>query len=371
MNYFLLEFVFMSLLLTFAFAAIRTDLQRKNVEVAEIDKNAHIDQENHEIVFREGNDFEDVFRCTKGSGKRLTFNADRSFAACCAPGQRLLGSLDTAFDCCADGHVLTGTDRTGYRCCPTGLSYDGIRCSALCKNGKVMVDGKCICPPGTAPTADGGCKRPTGCDSGITTDSSIKKANHMIGTCYLFKMENGHTFGYDSGQLYYSAADHSNQHRFGKFKFCKNERCAAGSSVDPNDAIRIKDIQGTITQSSETQGNRWLNKASDGNHVGRTTRYEDAGLFTITKWSCGKYCLGGYEDGISYACPSETPSITFTTDRQACTPVEIIEVPCDIHALENNCMWEKTPGACGPGNSDSCQCSKSWGVTHSGYLNVQ
>ncbi|KAI1090030.1 hypothetical protein F5B19DRAFT_494857 [Rostrohypoxylon terebratum] len=355
-----LRLIATSLWLPFALGAIRTDLQRRNVEVAEIDKNAHIDHDNQEIVFKEGGDFEDVFRCTRSSGKRLTFTADNTVAACCLPGQRLLGTLDTAFDCCAPGHSLTGTDRNGYKCCPTGQFFDGLRCGGVCMNGRVMVDGQCVCPPGTSSTADGSCKALAGCDSGITT-----------GACYLFRMENGHTFGYDSGQLHYSAADHSNQHRLGKFKLCKNERCTPGSSVDPHDAIRIKDVQGTITQSSETQGNRWLNKASEGNHIGRTARFEDAGVFTITKWACGEYCLGGYDDGVTYAFPSETPSLTFTQDRQACTPIEILEVPCDIHSIENNCMWEKVPGTCGPGSSGSCHCPKGWGLGRHEYLAVQ
>ncbi|OTB09181.1 hypothetical protein M426DRAFT_34099, partial [Hypoxylon sp. CI-4A] len=260
-----------------------------------------------------------------------TWNADKTFLACCIPGHRLLGDIHTAFDCCADGHSLTGNDRTGYRCCPVGQSYDGYQCGSVCKHGRIMVDGECVCPPGTSPAADGGCKGPVGCDSGLTT----------AGTCYAFKTENGHTFGYDSRQLYYSAADHSNQHRLGKFKFCKNERCTADNSVNPNDAVHIQDIQGIISHSS---GPRWLSKVADGTHIGRTPRYEDSGLFSITKWSCGKYCFGGYEEGVSYH--SDTYPLTFTADKQACIPVEIMEVPCDIHAIENNCMWEKAPGAC-------------------------
>ncbi|KAI0843968.1 hypothetical protein F5Y00DRAFT_249822 [Daldinia vernicosa] len=335
--------------LPFAFGAIRRDLNKRNVEIAQIDHDSRIDQRSQEILFKEADsDFEDVFRCVGGTGKRLTFDADQVFVACCAPGQRLLGSPDTAFDCCAEGHDLVGSDHTGYRCCPIGQSYDGIRCGWVCSNGKVMVDGQCVCPLGTSPAADGGCRGPIGCDSGITT-----------GKCYVFRMENGHTLGYDSIQLHYSAADHSSQHRIGRFKICGNEACTIGRAVNPNDPVHIKDVQGTAHQSSESQGSQWLNGASDGNHIGRTPLYGDSGVFTLTKWSCGKYCLGGFGKGISYAFPSETPSITFTLDRQACTPIEIIEVPCDIHKVENNCMWEKVPGSCGPGDSNSCRCSKT------------
>ncbi|KAK6950787.1 hypothetical protein Daesc_007312 [Daldinia eschscholtzii] len=344
-----LGLLFYSSGIPFAFGAVRRDLNKRNVEVAQIDRDSHIDQRTQEILFKEPNsDFEDVFRCVKNTGKRLTFDANHVFVACCAPGQRLHGTPETAFDCCADGHDIAGSHHTGYRCCPTGQSYDGYRCGGTCGNGKVMVNGRCVCPAGTTPTADGDCRGPIGCDSGITT-----------GKCYVFKMENGHTFGYDNGQSYYSAADHSNQHRPGRFKFCGNEACTPGHSINPNDQVRIKDIQGTASQSSESQDNQWLNGASDGNHIGRTTAYSDSGVFTLTKWSCGKYCLGGYGKGVSYACPSETPSITFTLDRQACTPIEIIEVPCDIHMVENNCMWEKEPGSCGPGDSNNCRCSKT------------
>ncbi|KAI2624967.1 hypothetical protein GGR54DRAFT_629423 [Hypoxylon sp. NC1633] len=337
MNY-LLRILVLSLGLPPALGAIRRDLNSKNVQVAEIDKHARINEEKQEILFENrDSDFVDSMWCSKRSGKRLTFSADRVFVACCAPGQKLLGTLLTAFDCCDEGHDLVGSDKTGYRCSP------------VCSNGKTMMLGRCVCPPGMTETADGGCKWPSvDCDSGITT-----------GKCYIIKMENGQTFGYDSESLWYSADDNSYHHRLGKFQFCKDERCATDLSVNPSDAIRIKDIQGTSARTSELQGNQWLNTASSGKHIGRTQRYQDAGSFAITKWSCGKYCLGGLQDGVSLARTNNVPSITFTDDEQTCTPVEIIHVPCDVRAVENNCFWEKLPGTCGPGNSNSCHCPKA------------
>ena len=173
MKYLYLGLLATSLHLPFVSGAVRRDLHRKNVNVAEIDDTAIIDEFAQECVFpTPGSDFEDTFRCTKRSGNKLTFSADKKFVACCAAGQRLVGSPDTAFDCCGVGHGLAGSPEAGYRCCPTGQVYDGRICKypvtePVCRNGKALVDGRCTCPPGKVETADGVCEAPGYCDSGI------------------------------------------------------------------------------------------------------------------------------------------------------------------------------------------------------------
>lgn len=163
-------------------------------------------------------------------------------------------------------------------------------------------------------------------------------------------MQNGFLLGYDTVN-WYNAGPETSVHKFGMFSFCKDEKCKAGLSVNPGDRIQIFDHH-----NAGTAGN-WLDGAKDGIHINRTPDYGKAGNFSITKWTCGKYCLGGLDYGIREACPSNTPSLTFNTqDKQQCLPVEIAQIPCDIHSAENNCLWEKTPGACGPGDSNHCQC---------------
>lgn len=72
--------------------------------------------------------------------------------ACCLPGQNLVGSKDTAFDCCGEGHDLAGEKGVGFTCCPTGQKFDGKMCKPcapeppVCRNGKTMKDGMCVCP---------------------------------------------------------------------------------------------------------------------------------------------------------------------------------------------------------------------------------
>ncbi len=69
----------------------------------------------------------------------------------------------------------------------------------------------------------------------------------------------------------------------------------------------------------------------------------------MTKWPCGKYCLGGLNACIGPTCPSDVTVMTFTTaDKDSCVVVDLMEVPCDIHAKENNCIWK---------NGDEC-CNK-------------
>ncbi|GAO19530.1 hypothetical protein UVI_02040560 [Ustilaginoidea virens] len=76
------------------------------------------------------------------AGTSPTLSDDKKYFACCAAGQRLLGSPETAFDCCAAGHDLVGSPEHGWHCCPTGFEWDGNLCKQVCKNGKVLVDGK-------------------------------------------------------------------------------------------------------------------------------------------------------------------------------------------------------------------------------------
>ncbi|GAB1315338.1 hypothetical protein MFIFM68171_05548 [Madurella fahalii] len=105
--------------------SIRREFGRRNVQVAEVTPGAVIDYEEHEINFHtSGSDFEDSLRCNPRLGKRLTLSADRQWAACCRPGESLLGSPQTAFDCCQPGQILAGSRQTGYACSPAGNVYD-------------------------------------------------------------------------------------------------------------------------------------------------------------------------------------------------------------------------------------------------------
>jgi hypothetical protein len=166
-------------------------------------------------------------------------------------------------------------------------------------------------------------------------------------------MENGKLLGYDNAG-WYSAADDSNAHIFGKFQFCKAEPCDGTSAINPGDLAYIKDIHGVAN--SGGRANEWLNNNQNGWHVTKTPSFKDAGKFAITRWTCGKYCLTGFEYGLGPTCPSVAPALTFNTlDKQACRPVELTEVPCNVRAVGNNWAWSKMPGACGPGDSEHCK----------------
>lgn len=167
---------------------------------------------------------------------------------------------------------------------------------------------------------------------------------HLPGKCYTLRMENGELLGYHRAG-WYTASSSSRHHIFGKFKFCKSEACDSNESIDPTDGFRIRDLHGDAETGS--RANHWLDNKSGGGHISKTPDYEKAGIFSVTKWSCGQYCLTGFEKGLSPTCPSADPAITFSAkDKEACRPVEIVEVPCEIRNDSNNCLWEKEAGVC-------------------------
>ncbi|KJK86476.1 hypothetical protein H633G_09667, partial [Metarhizium anisopliae BRIP 53284] len=195
----------------------------------------------------------------------------------------------------------------------------------------------------------GWCQSPETCSSGVDT-----------GKCYLFKMENGQYLGYDSrpGVKAYTAGQDSATHHMGKFRFCKDQNCTRGCAVNPGEGFAILDIHGASNTGAEA--NNFLDAKPNGGHIGKTPDYSAAGRFTITKWTCGKYCLGGAgNQGVGPTCPSLEPALTFNTlDAQSCLPLTLVEVPCDVRDRKNNCRWDKTPGSCGPGDSSHCHCNK-------------
>lgn len=309
---------------------------RKNIVTFEVDPGAEI--HGNKIEYSDP-DCDPEFQCitTKtcaAAGTVPTLNEDKKFFACCREGQCLLGSADTAFDCCAAGHDLAGSAETSYHCCPTGFSYDGKLCQQKCSNGKQLVNGACVCPQGTTEAGDGCKVKPqSDCSSGLES-----------GKCYIFTGEIGEKLGLSSDGVYYAAAE-SMVHRYGKFQICLDEKCTPGKAVNPSDTTYIRDVYGTVATGANP--GMWLNNAANGAHIGQTANFGTAGKFALSKWPCGKYCLGGIEWGVGPACPAQTPAMTFySLDPQMCVPFELTEVPCDIKADKNNCIWKNGNQCC-------------------------
>ncbi|KAE8352089.1 hypothetical protein BDV28DRAFT_8258 [Aspergillus coremiiformis] len=262
-----------------------------------------------------------------------TLTSDKKYFACCLEGQKLLGSLETAFDCCAAGHDLVGSGEVGYRCCPTGQTYDGLICKPVCENGKVLVDGKCVCAkgPGEGPGA-GPIPEPF-CTSGLTS-----------GKCYTFTALNGNALGAGEDGIYYARPNDMNFH-YGKFQLCLDEKCEGGNPINPQDGVYIRDLYGDV-KTGANKG-QWLDNSKDGAHIRKTKDFTSAGKFSLSKWPCGRYCLGGAEWGVGPACPSQTPAITFfSQDPQMCTVFDLTEIPCDIKSPANNCIWKSGKNQC-------------------------
>jgi hypothetical protein len=160
--------------LLFSAYSCATKMHKKNVPTFEVRPGAKIT--GNRIEFEEPDCDSTVVECQnsqtcKAKGAAPKLSADQKYFACCLEGQHLVGNPDTAFDCCAEGHDLAGSVDTGYHCCPIGHNYDGQQCKQVCKNGKQLKDGKCVCPTDAVDTGDGTCKpkHHVHCDSGLQT----------------------------------------------------------------------------------------------------------------------------------------------------------------------------------------------------------
>lgn len=179
----------------------------------------------------------------------------------------------------------------------------------------------------------------------------IAKLTCESGRCYQIGSGDGRLWGYQSDQDCYSVgavAEESAIFKTGKFQFCMDHSCTEGTEINPVDGFSMKDMHGIPPAGNKP--NSWLNNVKGDNHIGKTWDYAQAGRFSITKWSYGSYCIGGASPKrIGAIRPNTTIDITFAAgDSQACIEVTLKEVPCDIRATTNNCIWKNLNGpSCG------------------------
>ncbi|KAJ6148448.1 hypothetical protein N7497_010430 [Penicillium chrysogenum] len=289
--------------------------------------------EGHSIRWGTGR-YRGSYHCEENETPFIT--PDKKHATCCLEGESLKGSADTEWHCCAEGHDVTGSTDVGYECCVKGSVYDGYMCKRAekCPNGQEMVDGKCQCPKGQTMADDGTCKpvKAGKCDSGLKT-----------GKCYFLTGRPENYLTFNGGQ--YSETKLSKYIRPAKFQLCRDEKCTPGLPVNPSDEVKIKDLHGSLPYA--TDANQWVDNKQNGAHIGKTPDYEKAGNFSFTKWPCGKYCLTGFNQGLSQACPDVSPGISFDNKAtDSCIEFELLEVPCDIRADKNNCIWKNSKNQC-------------------------
>jgi hypothetical protein len=189
----------------------------------------------------------------------------------------------------------------------------------VCRNGKILKDGMCVCPSDTIEN-DGTCVPirpvPGDCSSGIEAGKCLilgflaVQTDERTGKCYTWTFPNGERFGYNANG-WYTASKESRHQQFGKFKLCKDERCLPGA-INPGDGFSAQDLHGQANGKNPISSSRynsnhsiggqntgqWLDAKQNGGHIGKTPTYDKAGKFTITKWPCGKYCLGGFGAGL-------------------------------------------------------------------------
>lgn len=141
----------------------------------------------------------------------------------------------------------------------------------------------------------------------------------------------------------------------GKFQLCRDAACTPGQSVNPSDRLYIRDIHtGPRKWGGYHSTGQWLAFSSTNGYVHRQDGFPYAGQFSLSKWPCGKYCLGGFDWGLGPAVPSSQSALSsYQGDDQLCVPFELTEVPCDIHSDDNNCVWR----------NGKQQCCGSYGCT--------
>jgi hypothetical protein len=143
----------------------------------------------------------------------------------------------------------------------------------------------------------------------------------------------------------YSETGLSKYIRPAKLQFCRDEKCTPRLPVNPSTEVYIKDLHGTLPDASDA--GQWLDNKQNGGHIGKTPDFAKAGNFSITKWPCGKYCLTGFTDGLTQACPDVSPGISFDTRaKDSCIEFELLEVPCNLRDDVNNCIWKSGDECC-------------------------
>ncbi|PTB64664.1 hypothetical protein BBK36DRAFT_27295, partial [Trichoderma citrinoviride] len=207
-------------------------------------------------------------------------------------------------DCCDAKRHQPGSDKAGYRCC----SLEQFAKSVVCGNlGKIMVDGECVCPSNMIEDASGVCQVAIPAPS---CESGLHEGKHT-GRCFIYAL----------APLKRLAG--TDDLRYRKFQFCKTEACSGRSPINPNDEFRIYDVLGDgLTDESFGLWVNWPVNTPDG-RLGTTETWGKASKFSISRWTDGQYCLSRVHN-------------TFV--NQQCFPLWVVEVPCDIHALENNCI---------------------------------
>lgn len=114
--------------------------------------------------------------------------------------------------------------------------------------------------------------------------------------------------------------------------------CGGKSAINPDEEIHILDMHGQHKNSEA--GVYWIDRGVNGSPLGTTSSSNNAGSFSITKWELGKYCMSGFKQGLV----SKATLLTFVgLSNQACLPMTLTEVPCDIHDPMNNCRRSKSP----------------------------
>jgi len=141
---------------------------------------------------------------------------------------------------------------------------------------------------------------------------------------------------------------------------CVDENCTPGVDIDPGRGFNIQEIQGQGNGDKGKIPKHWLDGAMNGNPITRTRHWSHAGIFLITKWPGGKYCLTSFGAGVGPTYSSDKLGATMTLDDQSCIPMTLVEVPCDIRTKANNCIWGSGNGT----QTSTSGCAEKPGIVN-------
>ncbi|OAX38014.1 hypothetical protein K503DRAFT_800785 [Rhizopogon vinicolor AM-OR11-026] len=251
--------------------------------------------------------------------------------------------------CCTKNHVWIfdkGVDPTQGACCTAGSYLENGQCTPLsdltpsrvdCPPGLYMQDDKCVPVTGPGPVQCGNGNGRVEPSSPCTSYPVCGRGKYLgikYGHCYILSFSDGLQLGTTRDNNQYVKGGFFNDI---PFKVCNSTTdCSLGKTVEMGESFYLQDQQGRYNDPQGTKG--WIDNAYNGAHIGFTLDANSAGTFggvpTCAGGECAIQLLGGpNKGGISPACPTATPGVSFYANPKIRDPVRFSEVTCDDYEV--------------------------------------
>ncbi|OJA13602.1 hypothetical protein AZE42_02731 [Rhizopogon vesiculosus] len=292
-------------------------------------------------------------KCRREDVKEICFgvdyiDADTNIYGCCqdASGLTWINAPAKLAKCCATGHAWSYDKALGPAqggCCTTGSIMQNGQCIQQppsrvdCPPGLYMQDGKCVPLTGPGPVHCGNGNGRVEPASPCTSYPICGRGKYLgikYGHCYILSFGDGLQLGTTRENTLYVKGGFFNDI---PFKVCNSTTdCSLGKTVEVGESFYLQDQQGRYNDPQGTKG--WIDNAYNGAHIGFTLDANSAGTFggvpTCAGGECAIQLLGGpNKGGISPACPTATPGVSFYANPKIRDPVRFSEVTCDDYEV--------------------------------------